>query len=97
MSSHLDGEKPSHWPTIALRKITSKGQPWSEKRTVKSDAERKLNHLGMSANLMSLGGLVSSTALTLLLLPVVYAFFEGKKVHHPFETDKVQPQSLESS
>ncbi|WP_446743830.1 efflux RND transporter permease subunit [Silvibacterium acidisoli] len=26
-----------------------------------------------------IGGLVSSTALTLLLLPVVYAFFEGKK------------------
>jgi cobalt-zinc-cadmium resistance protein CzcA len=25
-----------------------------------------------------IGGLVSSTALTLLLLPVVYAFFEGK-------------------
>ena len=31
-----------------------------------------------------IGGLVSSTALTLLLLPVVYAFFEGKEVpHHP--------------
>ena len=40
-----------------------------------------------------IGGLVSSTALTLLLLPVVYAFFEGEKVHHPFETDNVLPQS----
>ena len=26
-----------------------------------------------------IGGLVSSTALTLLLLPAVYAFFEGKE------------------
>jgi cobalt-zinc-cadmium resistance protein CzcA len=30
-----------------------------------------------------IGGLVSSTALTLLLVPVVYAFFEGKKDQYP--------------
>jgi cobalt-zinc-cadmium resistance protein CzcA len=32
-----------------------------------------------------IGGLVSSTALTLLLVPTVYGFFEGKekpRVHH---------------
>jgi cobalt-zinc-cadmium resistance protein CzcA len=38
-----------------------------------------------------IGGLVSSTALTLILLPVVYAFFEGKKARRI--TPAVQPVS----
>jgi len=39
-----------------------------------------------------IGGLVSSTALTLILLPVVYAFFEGKKARRI--TPAVQPVSV---
>jgi cobalt-zinc-cadmium resistance protein CzcA len=35
-----------------------------------------------------IGGLVSSTALTLLLVPVVYAFFEGKKDQYPGDVER---------
>jgi cobalt-zinc-cadmium resistance protein CzcA len=35
-----------------------------------------------------IGGLVSSTALTLLLVPVVYGFFEGKKDQYPGDAER---------
>ncbi|MCU1322467.1 MAG: CusA/CzcA family heavy metal efflux transporter [Acidobacteriaceae bacterium] len=41
-----------------------------------------------------IGGLVSSTALTLLLLPVVYAFFEGKEEPTPDEDEGPTPTAL---
>jgi cobalt-zinc-cadmium resistance protein CzcA len=43
-----------------------------------------------------IGGLVSSTALTLLLLPTVYALFEGKQKVHRHSHWHGKPQTIRS-